>query len=309
MGRPAARVTDGVKHLDADGNIINDGSNGSLNVFIGGLRAARIGDKVKHGDDTCVITKGSSSVFINGRPAARMGDAVSCGGVIIGGYGSVRIGGGSTGLSAPSNPSSSSSASGSQTGHSSETSTGVKTGLGAEVDKLAAKSPTLQKDIKDIQDKNWEITYGIAGKGSYANRDVYPPVIVIDEKFKNNPDLAVLILSHEVGHAEYSFQADYSSKEVYVNTCLADEGAAVMEEIKVEREINSGGRIRITALGDNAVKYNQIYDDYLGSGDAAVARNKIGAIFRDDEITSTTHEPYGVYYGKGYDDWQSQQGK
>lgn len=59
---------------------------GSLNVFIEGLPAARLTDKVTPHTmpkgSTCVphlgvsIIKGSAQVFINGLPAARMGDAV-----------------------------------------------------------------------------------------------------------------------------------------------------------------------------------------------------------------------------------------
>jgi uncharacterized Zn-binding protein involved in type VI secretion len=88
MGQPAARITDGVAHKHASGGIIE----GSPDVLIGGLPAARLGDRVKHGRGEEVITEGAYTVLINGRPAARMGDGVSCGGVIIGGCGTVLIG-------------------------------------------------------------------------------------------------------------------------------------------------------------------------------------------------------------------------
>ena len=63
---------------------------GSGNVSIGGLPAARKGDRTD-GDGS--IVEGSSNVFINGKPAATMGDRTGCGGVTVGGGGGVFING------------------------------------------------------------------------------------------------------------------------------------------------------------------------------------------------------------------------
>ena len=89
MGKPAARITDNVAHIKAiAGPIIQ----GSSNVRIGGLFAARKGDKVIHGKGFETIGKGEPTVRINGKPAARMGDKVDCKGIIVGGCLTVRIG-------------------------------------------------------------------------------------------------------------------------------------------------------------------------------------------------------------------------
>lgn len=71
------------------GHSINAIANGSPNVFINGVPAARIGDSTGCG---ATILSGSSTVFINGVPAAIMGSATSHGGVIISGSGNVLIG-------------------------------------------------------------------------------------------------------------------------------------------------------------------------------------------------------------------------
>jgi uncharacterized Zn-binding protein involved in type VI secretion len=63
---------------------------GSGNTSIGGLPAARKGDRTD-GDGS--IVEGSSNVFINGKPAATMGDRTGCGGVTVGGGGGVFING------------------------------------------------------------------------------------------------------------------------------------------------------------------------------------------------------------------------
>src|SRR5260221_12043486 len=70
---------------------------GSPNILINGLPAARVGDPVSCRMATGsapVISEGSSTVFFNGKPAARMGDKISNGGSIVNGSGNVFIGDG-----------------------------------------------------------------------------------------------------------------------------------------------------------------------------------------------------------------------
>jgi uncharacterized Zn-binding protein involved in type VI secretion len=64
----------------------------SSNVFIGGLRAARVTDKAICVGPTDVIVQGSRTVFINGLQAARIGDPTVHGGKIVSGLPSVLIG-------------------------------------------------------------------------------------------------------------------------------------------------------------------------------------------------------------------------
>ena len=66
---------------------------GAPTVLIGGLPAAVMG-----GMATCVgppdsIIRGSATVLIGNMPAARMGDSTAHGGVIVGGFPTVMIGG------------------------------------------------------------------------------------------------------------------------------------------------------------------------------------------------------------------------
>ena len=66
---------------------------GSVNVLIGGLPAATLGDMLlcAGGPDTIVL--GSATVLINSKPAARMGDVTAHGGTIVAGCPTVIIGG------------------------------------------------------------------------------------------------------------------------------------------------------------------------------------------------------------------------
>ncbi|EGX7689418.1 TPA: type VI secretion protein [Vibrio parahaemolyticus] len=97
MGKPAAligsmhvcpKVTAKVPHVG--GPVVG----GSPNVKIGGLPAARKGDKLVCVGPPDTVSEGSSSVFINGKPAARMGDGTAHGGKIVIGNPTVTIGDG-----------------------------------------------------------------------------------------------------------------------------------------------------------------------------------------------------------------------
>jgi uncharacterized Zn-binding protein involved in type VI secretion len=68
-------------------------SQGSGNVLINSLGAAREGDSALCVGPADSISKGSSSVNINGKPAARMGDPTDHGGAITAGSLNVIIGG------------------------------------------------------------------------------------------------------------------------------------------------------------------------------------------------------------------------
>jgi uncharacterized Zn-binding protein involved in type VI secretion len=95
MGKPAARAGDAhtcsmVENLKShEGGPILEGS---PNVFICGLPAARVGDQLQCNGANDVITEGEPSVLINGRPAARLGDRTAHGGMVIEGCPSVLIG-------------------------------------------------------------------------------------------------------------------------------------------------------------------------------------------------------------------------
>ncbi len=177
----------------------------------------------------------------------------------------------------------------------------IKTGLGEDVDKLAGKSPSLQAEMKKLKDAGWQTKYGASGGGSYANRK--DKVITLDGNLKGNSVATTQTLAHEVGHASYPFKEDNSSKAAYVNGTLADEGAATLNNIKVQREIitNGGTDIGIAGNGTNHAVYNKAYDQFLKDGNADAARQAIGAQFGKGEVTSNTHQPYAEYYGSWYD--------
>ncbi|ONM47542.1 hypothetical protein B0T44_01375 [Nocardia donostiensis] len=85
----------------------------------------------------------------------------------------------------------------------------VETGLGAEVDELANKSPTLQKTLRELYADGWTIDYD-AGAYTMASQKI----IGIDSNYKDNPEEVIAQLAHESGHAyDGRFEWDYTPPE------------------------------------------------------------------------------------------------
>ncbi len=94
---PAARVTDMHTCPMVTGTVPHVGGPilppGAPTVLIGGLPAATMGDTAICTGPTDTIVRGSATVLLGGKPAARLGDQTAHGGVIVGGYPTVMIGG------------------------------------------------------------------------------------------------------------------------------------------------------------------------------------------------------------------------
>ncbi|MEG5431886.1 type VI secretion system Vgr family protein [Enterobacter asburiae] len=175
-------------------------------------------------------------------------------------------------------------------------------GYGKDVDSLVDKSPTMKNDIATLKKRGWTFEEGEAGKGTFANRQ--KRVITVDKNELGNPNAVVQSLSHESGHALYEPNIDFSSRDAYLNSTLSDEGAATLNNIRVQREIiaNKGGDIGIAGNPANQTQYNHIYDSLeRGAIKESEARTQIGRIFGKGEKTSTTGQYYEDYYGGWYD--------
>lgn len=95
MGAPAATISCFHVCPKKTGKVPHVGGplvGGSGSVLIGGMPAARQGDKLICVGPPDSVKGGSGSVTINGKPAARLGDRTNHGGVILVGNPSVLIG-------------------------------------------------------------------------------------------------------------------------------------------------------------------------------------------------------------------------
>ena len=184
---------------------------------------------------------------------------------------------------------------------------GVTTGLGTAVDRIAAQSPSLQGGLRQLQEEGWDIEYGPAGEGTYAIQEGDVSRIVIDGDMRDAPETVTQLLAHEVGHASNPYEQDLSSKAAYVNGALKDEGAAVLNNIKVQREIiaSGGPDIGINGSPANHAGYNAAYDQLLSNGNSEAARSAVGRLW-GSETSSVKVDgqfvTYNDYYGSWYDD-------
>ena len=173
---------------------------------------------------------------------------------------------------------------------------GIDKLLGADAAAITAKSPSLTADLKTLEAEGWKIQYGPAGGGTFCDKE--KKVITIDANEKGNATALVQSLSHEAGHARYSYTPDYTSSKTYLEGTLGDEGQATLSNIRAQREILAAGGPDIGIAGNvaNQKAYNAAYDRYVKTGDAATARHEIGQIYGKGEHTSTTGQSYEDYY-------------
>ncbi|GGA15074.1 hypothetical protein [Dyella caseinilytica] len=174
------------------------------------------------------------------------------------------------------------------------------TGLGSEVDAIAAKSPTLQGQLKHLKEQKWGFVYGEAPP---SNTNYPQKIIEISPDLQNRPEAVVQQLSHEVGHAMHPTQWNTSSRAAYIDSALDGEGWATLNNVTVEHEIffASGPDIGIASANPSLLvpQYQAIYQQYVLSGDANTAVNAIGKLYGQHEITGGV--PYTDYYGGDYD--------
>lgn len=103
--KPVARAGDLHSCSQVEGGRRHKGGpiiEGCESLLIEGLPAACLGHHAQCDEAMDTIATASDSVFIEGHPAARMGDTTAHGGVIVGGAGSVFIGGGTIQMPAAS---------------------------------------------------------------------------------------------------------------------------------------------------------------------------------------------------------------
>lgn len=97
MGKPAARITDMHVCPMTTGPVPHVGgpivAPGAPTVLVGKLPAAGLGSAAICVGPPDAIVVGSATVLMGNKPSARMGDSCAHGGVVVGGFPTVLIGG------------------------------------------------------------------------------------------------------------------------------------------------------------------------------------------------------------------------
>ena len=191
---------------------------------------------------------------------------------------------------------------------------GMTTGMNQDALELAGRSPELTQSLEDLEEEGWQVVVGTAGGGSFCSRG--SSTITIDPDDMTTAEAMIQTLAHEVGHAEdEETEPDMSSRQAYLDDRLAGEGAATLENIRVQRELlaNGGPDIGIAGSASNHADYNAIFDQYEQDGDAAAAEAAIARVFGAGEVPSvprpdgSSYTDYNEYYGEYYDSlswWQ-----
>lgn len=188
----------------------------------------------------------------------------------------------------------------------------VNTGLGVDVDNLAALSPTLAQEIETIQRAGYTIEFGPAGGGSFHSSA--DKRIVLDANLAADPAEVVRVLAHEAGHARYKEEpfvpiGDLTREEfVEQNTQrnLNNEGEATLVNLEIRQEILDNGGVDIGVSGAQAADYIAIFDSGKHETDRAGAREDIANLFATGERPSTDpsinyEQYYGQFWGEYYD--------
>lgn len=173
------------------------------------------------------------------------------------------------------------------------------TGLGLCIDFMLTSSERLTDQVGDVSAASFVFSWGAASETRYHTQ---PPEIVIQSYDCMSGDTAGLysrtaITAHELGHAVRGPIQDTSSREAFIQSWCDNEGYAVINNILGRQEIQacSMNMIDIPVVAANET---QLLAVYAAGGD--VMRN-VGDAFCDNNITSSTGEPYRDFYGDHYD--------
>ncbi|MGA6208264.1 hypothetical protein ACPESR_26265 [Nocardia testacea] len=145
------------------------------------------------------------------------------------------------------------------------------TGLGDEVDRLAALSPTLQRYLRQLKQDGWVIGYRDVGGGAHTTRGDMR--ITVHSGSRDAPEKVLGSLAHEVGHANRSayeprpVRYDGQGRTRWVRASafehLRDEGEAALVETQILREIAAAGGPKLRTSGRFGDRYEEHYDRYL----------------------------------------------
>jgi type VI secretion system secreted protein VgrG len=179
--------------------------------------------------------------------------------------------------------------------------------LGADDDpvgKLLRHSVPVQQQLDELTAGGWAIRYtdpkDASQSGSYT--DYATSTIVIDRQTAGDTNQVAETITHELGHALYGDRSDWSSREAYIRSALANEGAATLNNIRMQRNIVWNGGSDVGIAGVETQRYDAIYNAYLGDGDLQKAIDAIGTVFGNLEHPSTApNMTYAEFYGEWYD--------
>ncbi len=165
---------------------------------------------------------------------------------------------------------------------------------------LAARSPTLTRDLAALRHEGIRVEWGASGGGTFY--DESQSRIVIDVAAAGNASSVVRSLSHEIGHVQFKEPAKFETREAYVHHNLRNEGAATLHNATVRNEIIAQGGADIGISGANVTTYGRIASQAAaGTITRDQALDQIAAVFGQEHPSVAPNGTYIDYYGGHYD--------
>lgn len=190
----------------------------------------------------------------------------------------------------------------------------VKTGLGENIDKYVALSPTLTRQIQEIQKRNWKIRWN----DDPGNKTFWKPgdsvgYISIDVSLSHGIDgysfdeqykmkYLISVIAHEVGHAFNLTPPDISSYEACMHSLISgpgSEGDAAYNSVIVRQEImmNTHNKIDIFLNSGEGREKMLSYTQIVENNSKKDAMNKLGITFLPERQSIGTGKTYKEAYG------------
>ncbi|NID16207.1 hypothetical protein [Luteibacter yeojuensis] len=166
-----------------------------------------------------------------------------------------------------------------------------ETGLGAEIDDIVHIPSRFRSETREAQRNEWTFEYGNA---AYANRATKQITIRQGASALNMASQ----LSHEVGHANYNYREDLSSRDAYIRKACVDEGFGLLENIIAHRALKKCSGMDMGLITAEPDFFLAKYEELAQR--PPVYANEIGYMFCERNRVPTG-ETYIDYYGNWYD--------
>ena len=171
------------------------------------------------------------------------------------------------------------------------------TGLGGGIDDLIHIPKRFRSEVGSAQRNQWKFQYATA---AFADREKKTVNII---RGASDANMASQV-SHEIGHANYVPDYDYSSRDAYIRSACTDEGRGVLENIYAYEAFKICAAIDIGLITAQPERIQAKYDELAQN--LPIRPVDIGMLFCEKNINSITHQNYLDYYG---DWWDANYGK
>ncbi len=173
----------------------------------------------------------------------------------------------------------------------------VETGYGGGVDQIVNEPVRMHGflidlTVPDAEGEFWQFKYD---KRARTERDAKIIYIEPDKADASSSSQ----FSHEVGHANFNWRPDWSSREAYIRSACRDEGAALAENIRTREVVKQclGIDIHLTSAEEDAMmdKYYELLSR------PPLNLSELGYFFCERNTVSGTGKNYIDHYGEYYD--------